>query len=82
MGRPPFVVTDLDSFEPDALFIDGRDQVILGVQISDNGIADLALLQIVTDEANARGFSMARFEPYGLEMLLCLFEEYDEPEAD
>jgi hypothetical protein len=81
MGRPPFVVTDADTFEPDAVFIDGRDQILLGVQISDGGIADLSLLALVIDEANARGFSMGRFEPYGIEMLLCLFEEYDEPEV-
>ena len=80
MGRPPFVVTDLETFDPEVIFLDGRDQVLLGITISNGGITDLSLLQTVIDEANAREFSLGRFEPYGLETLLCLFEEYDEPE--
>ncbi|HVU71714.1 MAG TPA: hypothetical protein VHE83_02015 [Mycobacteriales bacterium] len=78
----PFVVDDLDAFDPDALFIDGRDQVVVGVKVTPvYGQLALDLVGQVVDEANERGFNLARYEPFRDDYLLCLFEQYD-PDAE
>jgi len=81
--QTPYVVDDLATFDPDALFREGRDQVIVGVKCTPvYGQLELGLLATVVDEANERAFSLARYEPFRDEFLLCLFEAYDEEAAD
>ena len=75
------MVEELDAFDPDALFIDGRDQIVIGVKVTPvYGQLSLELVAQVVDEANERGFNLARYEPFRDDYLLCLFEQYD-PDA-
>lgn len=75
------MVEELDAFDPDALFIDGRDQIVVGVKVTPvYGQLSLDLVAQVVDEANERGFNLARYEPFRDDYLLCLFEQYD-PDA-
>ena len=77
----PYVVEELDAFDPDALFIDWRDQIVVGVKVTPvYGQLSLDLVAQVVDEANERGFNLARYEPFRDDYLLCLFEQYD-PDA-
>jgi len=84
MAQPtPYVVDDLATFDPDTLFLEGRDQVVVGVKCTPvYGQLELGLLATVVDEANARLFNLARYEPFRDEFLLCLFEAYDEAAED
>lgn len=78
----PYVVDDIDAFDPDVLFLDGRDQIVVGVKVTPvYGQLSLDLVSHVVDEANARGFNLARYEPFRDDYLLCLFEQYD-PDAE
>jgi hypothetical protein len=78
----PFVVDDLADFDPDGIFVEGRDQIVVGIKVTPvYGQLELGLLGAVVDEANARGFNLARYEPFRDDYLLCLFETYDDPEA-
>ncbi len=75
----PYVVEDLEGFDPDTLFLDGRDQILVGVRVTPTyGQLELALVAAIVDEANSRGFNLARFEPFREEFLLCMFEAYDD----
>jgi len=81
--QTPYVVDDLATFAPASLFVEGRDQVVVGVKCTPvYGQLELGLLATVVDEANVRGFNLARYEPFRDEFLLCLFEAYDEPEDE
>jgi hypothetical protein len=76
----PYVVDDLDSFDPDSLFVEGRDQIVVGVKVTPvYGQLELGLVASIVDEANVRGYNLARYEPFRDDYLLCLFEQYDEP---
>ncbi len=79
----PYVIEDLDGFEPAAVFAAGRDQVVVAVRLMPVfGRLDLTVLAGVVDEANARGFALARESLQSKdEWLLCVFEAYDEDEG-
>lgn len=75
----PHVVESIDGFTADTVFNEGHDQVVLGVRITPVfGQLDLGLLAKVVDEANTRGFNLAREQAFRDEWLLCVFEAYDE----
>lgn len=75
------MVEELDAFDPEALFADGRDQIVVGVKVTPvYGQLSLDLVAQVVDEANERGYNLARYEPFRDDYLLCLFEQYD-PDA-
>ena len=75
----PFVIENLDAFDPDAVFLDGRDQVVVAVRITPVfGQIDLDLLSAVIDTANEREFALAREAPFRDEWMLCVFEAFEE----
>lgn len=79
MAATPFVIETNDTFSPDEIFLQGRDQVVLAVRITPVfGQVDLGLLAVVVDEANARGMSLVREEILRDEYLLVVLEAYDE----
>lgn len=81
--QTPYIVDDLATFDPESLFTEGRDQVVVGIKCTPTyGQLELGLLATVVDEANSRSFSLARHESFRDEYLLCLFEAYDEPADD
>ena len=78
-AETPYVVETLEAFTPDTLFHDQRDQVVVAVRITPvYGQLELGLLASVVDEANTRGFSLAREQPFRDEWLLCVFEGYED----
>jgi hypothetical protein len=75
----PYVVETVEDFAPDTLFVGGRDQVAVAVRITPvYGQIDLGLLAHVIDDANARGYALAREVPFRDEWLICVFEAFDE----
>ncbi|MGZ6839461.1 MAG: hypothetical protein ACXVHC_03230 [Frankiaceae bacterium] len=75
----PFVIENLDTFDPDVVFLDGRDQVVVAVRITPVfGQIDLDLLCAVIDIANEREFALARESPFRDEWMLCVFEAFEE----
>jgi hypothetical protein len=75
----PYVIDTGDTFPAAELFVDGRDQVVVAVRITPvYGQVDLGLLAQVVDEANRRGFALAREQLFRDEWLLCVFEAYEE----
>lgn len=73
------VVESTDSFAADTVFDEGHDQVVLAVRITPVfGQLDLGLLATIVEEANTRGFTLARERPFRDEWLLCVFEAYDD----
>lgn len=80
MSEPaPYVVDTLESFAPDELFTEARDQVVVAVRITPVfGQIDLALLADVVDAATDRDFTLAREQAFRDEWLLCVFEAFDE----
>jgi hypothetical protein len=75
----PYVVEVADSFLPEAIFLDGRDQAIVAVRITPvYGQLDLGLLARVTDAANERGFALSRETLFRDEWLICVFDTFDE----
>ncbi|HVV30200.1 MAG TPA: hypothetical protein VHC41_04915 [Mycobacteriales bacterium] len=79
MPSGPYVIDAVDEFNPDDLFLEGRDQLVLAIRISAVfGQFDLALLAAVLEEANARGLSLAREQPLRDEYLLIVLEAYDD----
>jgi hypothetical protein len=78
-AETPYVVETLEAFSPDTVFNDQRDQVVLAVRITPvYGQLELGLLASVVDEANTRGVSLAREQPFRDEWLLCVFEGYED----
>jgi hypothetical protein len=74
-----FVIETKDGFAPDEIFLEGRDQIVLAVRITPVfGQADLTLVAMVIDEANARGMSLVREQTMRDEYLLLVLEAYDE----
>lgn len=83
MPSTPFVVEDADTFDGAATFPDGRDQLVVAVKMTPvYGQLDLSLASRVVQEANDRGFELARETPYRDEYLLCVFEAYDDDDLD
>jgi hypothetical protein len=81
-SESPFLVESLDEFDADAIFTEGRDQVIVGARITPVfGQLDLRVVGTVLDEAADRGFALAREHPYRDEYLLMVFEAYEDDEA-
>ena len=80
MSEPaPYVVETAEGFAPDAVFLDGREQVVLAVRITPvYGQVDLTLLAKVVDSGNERGFGLSREQLFRDEWLLCVFEAFDE----
>lgn len=75
----PYVVETADAFSPDAIFLSGRDQLVIAVRITPvYGQIDLTLLAQVVDAANERGFGLARELPFRDEWLICVFDAFDE----
>jgi hypothetical protein len=75
----PYVVETPEGFTPDAVFLDGREQVVLAVRITPvYGQVDLTLLARVVDAGNERGFGLEREQLFRDEWLLCVFEAFDE----
>jgi hypothetical protein len=73
------VIDDLDDFVPGSIFVEGRDQVVIGIKVTPvYGQLELSLLASVVDSANEHGFSLARYEAFRDDYLLCLFETYDD----
>ena len=65
-------------FAPDAVFLDGREQVVLAVRITPvYGQIDLTLLARVVDAGNERGFALVREQPFRDEWLICVFDTFD-----
>ena len=61
----PFVIDAGDAFPAAELFTEARDQVVVAVRITPvYGQVDLGLLAVVVDEANSRGFALARLASY------------------
>ena len=83
MPSTPFVVEDVDTFDGAATFPDGRDQLVVAIKVTPvYGQLDLTLASRVIEEANNRGFELAREMPYRDEYLLCVFEAYDDDDDD
>lgn len=81
MSNAPHVVESTDSFDPEALFIQGRDQLLVAVRITPVfGQLDLSLAAAVIDEANARGLTLVRETTFREEYLLLVLEAFDEDE--
>ena len=80
MSQPaPYVVESADDFSPDAIFLAGRDQLVLAVRITPvYGQIDLTLMAQVVDAGNERGFSLTREAPFRDEWLICVFDAFDE----
>lgn len=80
MSEPaPYVVEAAETFSPDTIFLDGRDQVVLAVRITPvYGQIDLALLALVVDAGNERGFALTRELPFRDEWLICIFDTFEE----
>jgi hypothetical protein len=77
----PFVIDAGDAFPAAELFTEARDQVVVAVRITPvYGQVDLGLLAVVVDEANSRGFALAREQLFRDEWLLCVFEAFDDDE--
>jgi hypothetical protein len=77
----PFVIDAGDAFPAGELFTEARDQVVVAVRITPvYGQVDLGLLAVVVDEANSRGFALAREQLFRDEWLLCVFEAFDDDE--
>jgi hypothetical protein len=75
----PYVIESLDAFMPDALFLEGRDQVLVAARVTPvYGRLDLSVVGAVVEEANARGLMLVRETPFRDEYLLLVFEAYDE----
>jgi hypothetical protein len=75
----PFVVDTVDELPLDAMFPETREQVVAAVRITPvYGQVDLGLLMRVVDEANQRGFALAREQLFRDEWLLCVFEAYEQ----
>jgi hypothetical protein len=75
----PYVVESAEAFSPEAIFLNGRDQLVLAVRITPvYGQIDLTLLAQVIDAANERGFSLSREAPFRDEWLICVFDAFDE----
>jgi hypothetical protein len=83
VSESPFVIETLDGFDPDSVFVRGRDQLLLAVRIAPvYGQLELSLVAAVVDEANARGLSLARETPYREEYLLLRLEAFDDDDED
>lgn len=79
MAEGPYVVDTVEDFRPDELFLQGREQLLLAVRITQvYAQLELSLVATVIDEANARGLTLAREGPLRDEHLLLVFEAYDE----
>jgi hypothetical protein len=79
----PFVIETKETFAPDEIFLQGRDQVVLAVRTAPVfGQVDLGLVAAVLDEANARGMSLVREQVMRDEYLLLVLEAYDEEVED
>jgi len=77
----PYVVDTSESFVPDELFTEARDQVVVAVRITPvYGQIDLGLLAEVVDAAADRDFTLAREQGFRDEWLLCVFEAFDDAE--
>ena len=75
----PYVVETAEDFAPDALFVAGREQVVIAVRITPvYGQIDLTLVAQVVDAGNELGFALARELPFRDEWLICVFEAFDE----
>lgn len=75
----PYVVDSTETFVPDELFTEARDQVVVAVRITPvYGQVDLSLLAEVVDAATERDFTLAREQGFRDEWLLCVFEAFDE----
>jgi hypothetical protein len=74
----PFVVDSADELPLDAMFPETREQAVVAIRITPvYGQVDLGLLMRVVDEANRRGFALAREQLFRDEWLLCVFEAYE-----
>lgn len=83
MTETPFVVDNTDTFQPDSVFVRGRDQLVLAVRIAPvYGQLELSLVAAVVDEANARGMSLVRETPFREEYLLLVFDAFDEEDDE
>lgn len=79
MTSSAFVIESLDGFDPENLFIQGRDQLLVAVKVTPVfGQLEMSLVAAVVDEANARGLSLAREVPFREEYLLLAFEAFDD----
>jgi hypothetical protein len=80
-AEPSFVIESASDFAADALFNASRDQVIIAVRVTPVfGRLDLTVVAHVVDEANLRGFTLVREQPFHEEWLICVFDAYDEDE--
>lgn len=78
-SEAPFVIETVGDFAADDLFNTGRDQVVVAVRITPVfGQLDLAVVASVIDEANLRGFTLVREQPFRDEWLLCVFDAFDD----
>ncbi len=79
MSEPaPYVVESAEAFAPDAVFLDGREQVVLAVRITPvYGQIDLTLLARVIDAGNERGFELVRERSFRDEWLICVFDTFE-----
>lgn len=83
MADSVFVVETPDGFDADAVFVEGRDQVVIAIRITPVfGQLELGLVATVVDEANARGMALLRETPFREEYLLCVFEAFGDSEDD
>lgn len=83
MTESAFVVESLDGFQPDTVFVRGRDQVVLAVRMAPvYGQLELQLVAAVVDEANVRGMSLVRESVFREEYLLLVFEAYDDEDDE
>jgi hypothetical protein len=72
----PYVVETPETFVPDAVFLQTREQVVLAVRITPvYGQVDLTLLAGVVDAGHARGFSLMREQLFRDEWLICVFAQ-------
>lgn len=75
----PYVIESAEAFSPEAIFLAGRDQLVVAVRITPvYGQIDLTLMAQVVDSANERGFSLSREAPFRDEWLICVFDAFDE----
>lgn len=75
MSEPaPYVVETAETFTPDAVFLQSREQVVVAVRITPvYGQVDLTLLATVVDAAHLRGFALSREQLFRDEWLMCVF---------
>ena len=78
MSEPaPYVVETAETFIPDAVFLQAREQVVLAVRITPvYGQVDLTLLAGVVDAGHARGFTLTRERLFRDEWMICVFARH------